>query len=384
MLSGCDSLIRIYQISQKAKSITNLNPVICSGSDFILPWGTSVNTPGIYRDTLRYPSGCDSLIRIVSLSVRSSFQENNSLSICTGESYTLPWGETATASGTYRDTIRYAGYGCDSLVRSVQLSVLPLITSTKNDTLCHGSIYPLPNGTTVSQSGTYRDTLNYPGGCDSLIRITNLVLRTKTSTLSTATICQDENYTLPWGTVVSQTGTYQNTLNYPDGCDSLVQTVEVFVRPHTSITLNAVICQGSSYLLPGGQSVTVSGIYRDTVRYVAGCDSLRRTIQLTVVPAQQMKTTARICSDQYYTLPWGQVVNTANIYQDTLKTTKERSFTRPQDRMPKQSFFPSPLGVKADGTRYPDCASPVLTFTRMLSCLLQLSPLVTVTVYIVD
>jgi gliding motility-associated-like protein len=33
-----------------------------------------------------------------------------------------------------------------------------------------------------------------------------------------------------------------------------------------------------------------------------------------------MKTTARICSDEYYTLPWGQVVNTANIYQDTLKT----------------------------------------------------------------
>ncbi|MGZ8517285.1 MAG: hypothetical protein ACXWWD_08045, partial [Chitinophagaceae bacterium] len=42
---------------------------ICEGQVHILPWGQVVDQPGIYRDTLTSSSGCDSLYRVVNLSM---------------------------------------------------------------------------------------------------------------------------------------------------------------------------------------------------------------------------------------------------------------------------------------------------------------------------
>jgi gliding motility-associated-like protein len=115
------------------------NVTICSGGSYTLPWGQVVRTAGVYRDTLRYGTGCDSLRRTIVLTVTpAAVAAVQQASICAGEVYRLPWGLTVGVAGTYRDTVRTAS-GCDSLVRTVRLEVRPLPevrASWSNDVNC--------------------------------------------------------------------------------------------------------------------------------------------------------------------------------------------------------------------------------------------------------
>jgi hypothetical protein len=321
--SGCDSLVRQVQLVVKTFSVQNNAATICSGSSYTLPWGTSVSSAGTYRDTLHFGvSGCDSLIRIVTINVNQGQTQSQNVTICSGSSYTLPWGGTVAVSGLYKDTLHYVQTGCDSLIRIVDLNVQSSVQQSNIVAVCSGSSYLLPWGGTVTVSGIYRDTLRYTTGCDSLIRSINLTVLSKTTQSSSAVICSGSSYILPWGTSVTSAGTYRDTLHYAiSGCDSLIRVVSLQVKPTALQIFNPVICQGNSYILPWGTAVTTSGTYRDTLHYTSGgCDSVRRVVTLIVTPALVSSASAAICSDQTYTLPWGQVVNQSGLYRDTLRT----------------------------------------------------------------
>jgi gliding motility-associated-like protein len=105
----------------------------------------------MYGDTLRYASGCDSLIRTVNLA-SSALIIKKDTAICDGDSYKLPWGTVVTVAGVYADTVRTAS-GCDSLVTSVKLSVnpKPLVKASKsNDVNC------VIGTSTLNATGNYR------------------------------------------------------------------------------------------------------------------------------------------------------------------------------------------------------------------------------------
>ena len=114
---------------------------------------------------------------------------------------------------------------------------------------------------------------------------------------------------------------YKDTLHYSTGCDSLRRSVSLTVQAPAVSMMNETICAGLSYTLPSGKTVNTSGIYRDTLRYATGCDSLYRIVTLTVTAAQATDVSKTICSDQTYRLPWGVVVNTSGIYIDTVRTS---------------------------------------------------------------
>jgi gliding motility-associated-like protein len=317
--SGCDSLITTVQLNVQNTLVQNNAVAICSGQNYILPWGQTVSSSGLYSDTLHYLTGCDSVITNIDLLVRTLSFSNNNVTICSGSNYVLPWGTTVSTPGIYSDTLHYLD-GCDSLIKIVNLSVQEPLTSTSSINLCQGSSYTLPWGTMVNSTGIYRDTLHYLTGCDSLIRVVNINVQNKSTTTSSVSICQGQSYTLPWGQAVTQPGTYSNTLFYSSGCDSLVRNVNVEVKTFTTQTINANTCSGLPYVLPWGTLASTSGTYRDTLRYISGCDSLRRVVNLNVTAAATNTSSPRICSDQNYILPWGQVVNRAGIYRDTVKT----------------------------------------------------------------
>jgi hypothetical protein len=94
---------------------------------------------GIYRDTLHHATtNCDSVYSIVHLNVTPAAISNFNPGICSGDLYVLPWGAVATSTGIYMDTIR-SSFGCDSIIRKVNLSVKskPTISVTKsNDINC--------------------------------------------------------------------------------------------------------------------------------------------------------------------------------------------------------------------------------------------------------
>ncbi|MEP6673760.1 MAG: gliding motility-associated C-terminal domain-containing protein [Ferruginibacter sp.] len=319
-VTGCDSVRKSVTITLNTASATSVNASICAGQNYTLPWGAVVNTAGVYQDTLHYLTGCDSLRRTVNLTVQNSATNITTASICAGQNYILPGGGTANATGVYRDTLHYST-GCDSIRRVVNLTVLNYAVITTGANICAGQNYTLPSGVVVNTPGTYRDTLHYTGGCDSIRRAVTLTVQNPAASSTTSSICAGQNYTLPWGTVVNTAGTYNDTLHYITGCDSLRRTVNLTVQSSATANSSATICAGQNYTLPSGVVVYTSGIYRDTLHYVTGCDSIRRAVNLTVTAAALNSTTASICSDQTYTLPWGSVVNTTGIYRDTIKTT---------------------------------------------------------------
>ncbi len=321
-ITNCDSLYRVVNLTVQPAPSSISNAIICSGQNYTLPWGTVVNTAGVYRDTLKYVnSGCDSIYRVVNLTVQTSLASTTNATICAGQTYTLPWGTVVNTSGVYRDTLRYAVTNCDSLRRTVNLIVQTALSSTTNATICSGQTYTLPWGTVINAAGVYKDTLRYTvTNCDSLRRTVNLTVQAALSSTTNATLCSGQTYTLPWGTVVNATGVYRDTLRYSiTNCDSLRRTVNLTVQVALSSTANATICAGQTYMLPWGTVVNTSGVYKDTLRYaVTNCDSLRRTVNLTVQTSQTTTTNATICAGQTYTLPWGTVVNAAGVYKDTL------------------------------------------------------------------
>ena len=89
-----------------------LSQTICTG-DSLLFNGQYYKTTGLYIDTLKNISDCDSIVKLT-LNVLDTVQTQLSASICQGSEYTFN-ASLLTESGTYRDTLT-ATNGCDSTV----------------------------------------------------------------------------------------------------------------------------------------------------------------------------------------------------------------------------------------------------------------------------
>lgn len=235
---------------------------------------------------------------------------------------------TAPAAGTYkyRLLVSQAGNiqltGCRVVSNTLTVKVHPPAINVRVDTtICAGQSFTLPSGAPVTTAGLYRDTLRYREGCDSAIRVIALNITTTRTLISSDTICQNQRYSLPWGQIVSVAGTYRDTLRTATGCDSLQRTIILAVKTLSTRSNAVTICPGRQFQLPWGPVVGSTGIYRDTLRYASGCDSLVQEVRLLVMQAVVSKIDEAICTGQTYRLPWGPVVSTAGIYRDTVKSS---------------------------------------------------------------
>jgi hypothetical protein len=188
-------------------------------------------------------------------------------------SYTSPAGNTYTSTGIYTDTITNAA-GCDSVI-TIDLTVNTVAAGTISVNSCSGS-YTSPAGNVYTSSGTYIDTLSTSSGCDSIITI-NLSFNTATSSTIAPVAC--DSYTSPSGMVYTTNGTYLDTIPNMAGCDSVI-TINLTVNSSSTTTVIADLC-GGSYTAPSGAVYTVSGTYNDSIQRVNGCDSISQ-IYLTI------------------------------------------------------------------------------------------------------
>ena len=131
-----------------------------------------VTTSGKYSVTINFPT-CIVKDTITISTSSSSLSKTIDTTICSGSSFVLPWGAVVSSSGSYRDTVRYAS-GCDSLVTTIILSAKAVVTKTASPSICAGQTYTLPSGRVVNASGIYNDTLRYATGCDSVINTISL------------------------------------------------------------------------------------------------------------------------------------------------------------------------------------------------------------------
>lgn len=145
---------------------------LCQNEPFLLPNGTPITTPGVYPFNLISSMGCDSLVTYT-VDFNPVFSETINAGLCDDAPYTLPDGTTTNVAGNYTFNFQ-TNAGCDSTY-FVNLQVSPTYDLSFNAATCAGMPYVLPNGTAVSNGGTYINLLTTAAGCDSTVTV-NLVV----------------------------------------------------------------------------------------------------------------------------------------------------------------------------------------------------------------
>ncbi len=126
------------------------------------------------------------------ITVESYNTSYSTATICSGGSYI--WrGQELSAGGNYTDTLSVMG-GCDSVL-VLQLKVTPAPVTTTYDTLCQGGTY-LWHGRTLQDEGTYIDTVDGPEGCDSIVTLELSVLTTPQISLTVNEDCNSKKYNI--------------------------------------------------------------------------------------------------------------------------------------------------------------------------------------------
>jgi len=223
----------------------------------------------------------------------------------------------ASSPGTYTVTNTIpAGGGCDEDYFTTTIEIFPVYDLVTLAEICSGETYTLPSGLTVSAAGEYVSSLTTDAGCDSVIT-TFLTVHPVFDVDVDAEICDGDTYVLPDGVSVTAAGTYSSTLSSIYGCDSVVNTtLSVLPIPETSEVV--YICDGDLYVLPDGVITGSAGDYTSVLTAWTGCDSLVHTT-LNLYPVYAVDVTAGICTGTTYTLPDGTVVS-GGFYSTTLTT----------------------------------------------------------------
>ncbi len=241
---GCivDSTIEVSIVYPPV--LQTVTAFICDGDSYLLPGGNVVTVSGIYDDTLLATNGCDSVIITTTLTVNPVTTQNITVAICPGSSYVLPDGSVTLLSGIYIDTMS-AGTGCDSIIITT-LTVLTVNTQTIVVSVCNGDNYVLPSGNTVATTGLYTDTLTASTGCDSIV-ITDLSVLPAIVQNVSAAICEGEIYQLPSGTFVSANGIYTDTVFSIIACDTIIITdLLVHAALTDTFSITGITCHGAA------------------------------------------------------------------------------------------------------------------------------------------
>ena len=282
----------------------------------------SLPEAGESKTFLRYANdvtntGCDSIISLT-LTTMAPAEETVRASICEGTAYEVFGVEytVPTADGKPYQLLGETANGCDSIVY-LYLTVLPAErTSLGVKYITTGSTYDF-NGRILSESGTYYDTLQTVNGCDSIIEL-RLNVTDKQLGFETMTVCDNEFPVLWKDLTLTEAGIYEFDTLTTVGTDSVI-SLTLNVLPTYQQDTTAYINAGDSYWFID-RTLTESGTYTETLQTVNGCDSVL-TLRLVVMPKQTAEQTLTVCDSELPYLWKGQSLTEAGTYTfDTLTT----------------------------------------------------------------
>ena len=301
----CDSVFLI-DLTVLPVYDTTLLDTICQ-SDQVMFAGQVITESGTYTDTLSSQDGCDSIVHL-ELVVRPAFEKIRVDSICAGD--TLFIGHFAhTESGIFKDTLQSV-YGCDSIFFT-DLTVLDTSLSVTSVSLCLGETYEF-RGVTYSESGTYVDATTNSIGCDSTF-VLNLSIPSTDRYFEQQVICAGDSIVFG-DTVIRMEGIYVDSLMTENGCDSIVE-LEVVVVEKYDEEFDITLCTGDT-LFFGGDTVTSTGIYIDSLLAHGGCDSIIKA-RVEFVPFLSRTIDTTLCFGDSLVIN-GKTYKDADLFRDTL------------------------------------------------------------------
>ncbi len=282
----------------------NLGPdsTFCENNQFILNagagfqhylWNTGDTIPSIVTDTaglfwveVTSTHDCSNRDTIL-LSLHSSFNIQDSISICSGDSAFLQ-GEYRKEGGLYYDTLLSVFY-CDSILET-RLILNDTFLINQYHEICQGDSVFL-GGDWQTQSGNYSDLFISQHGCDSII-LTGLLVTDIIHFNTDTFICNGDSVYLG-GHYQIQEGYYYDTSQSVSGCDSVVITW-LHINEIYETIIDTGICQGDS-LFAGSEYQTEEGIYYDNYLSSEGCDSIKIT-NLLIQESYYVEIDTGICT----------------------------------------------------------------------------------------
>ena len=274
-VNGCDSVVTMLLTVNPTYAV-NDSLTICA-SELPYTWnGVMFTEAGIQTATLQTVNGRDSVVTMV-LTVNPTYAVSDSMTICASE---LPytWNEFEfTETGTQNATLQTVN-GCDSVVTMV-LTVNSTYEINDSLTICASELPYIWNGVEFTAAGTQNVTLQTVNGCDSVVKMV-LTVNPTYAVSDSMTICASElPYT--WNEFeFTETGTQNATLQTVNGCDSVV-TMVLTVNSTYEINDSLTICASELPYIWNGVEFTAAGTQNVTLQTVNGCDSIV-SLHLTV------------------------------------------------------------------------------------------------------
>ncbi len=270
---GCDSVISL-EIYVKKSTGAILNFAQCDSVQSPTNPKLYYKKSGKFQERIKNAAGCDSLITVNVLITKPSYTEYT-YSNC--YSVTLKNGKIVTKSGTYSDSFKGFG-GCDSvIVHKVIIKDRSFVS--RNLGICRFVVCPTNKDKVFKKEGIYYDTIKNYIGCDSIIEY--VVKSSSTSGKISAVACTQ--YKSPSGSYIwKNSGTYKDTIigGNKAGCDSFV-TVDLTIIKPINESLNPIGC--GVYTSPLGKMYYSTGTYYETLKSSLGCDSIKYTLNVTIV-----------------------------------------------------------------------------------------------------
>jgi hypothetical protein len=237
------------------------------------------------------------------------------VAICEGSSIDF-YGRELTQAGTYKDTVQ-TPEGCDSII-VWYLTVNPTYNNTPIDTVvCDQFVW---NDSTYTESGVISHTYTLATGCDSTVTY-NLTVNPSFNVTDEQTICANQ-LPINWnGVLFEEAGVDTAYLQTVNGCDSMV-VMTLHVNPVYSVTNEMTICASELPYVWDNVTFNEAGTLVDTLETVNGCDSVV-TKTLYVNPIYNVTDAKTICASE---LPyeWNGVTFTeAGTQEATLMTVNQ-------------------------------------------------------------
>ena len=108
----------------------------------------------------------------------------------------------------------------DSII-NIDIDVLPILRNNIVDMMCPGDLVYTENGFSLSEPGIYQQRHTVASGADSIVTLTLGVYEGETEFAIDATITKGESYEFG-GEFLTETGIYKDTLVNQYGCDSVI------------------------------------------------------------------------------------------------------------------------------------------------------------------
>lgn len=315
---------RIYQGIQYSAGLSTSMPV------------TILSDTINFVDSVSYTSkqGCDSVMRII-INVHPSYHQVLKIDtnhICDNESYTFlesvynangEWKITDKKTHTHTlQGVATTINGCDSAIMHIVYVHPTYDDPIVYDTICESALpYNYPDSRALkfqglSQSGEYTDIIPSINGCDSVIHL-HLTIHPSAKYTESVTWCQSAGpYSFaspetPRLHNLTKSGIYVDTLKTifnQYGCDSIIEinlTIldSIVVPIYDSICDNELPYNFSNPQVDRFMNLTQSGVYRDTLTAVNGCDSVL-VLHLQVNKTYNTTDTIYICNNEENPYIW--------------------------------------------------------------------------------